>query len=170
MNDLPSPSPRSRVVLVNESLNGNEKIHHYRCEFGHEWSAPAIFGNRGNWCRLCCHQVRSLSLEDARKHAKERGGKCLATHYSTSLVKLPWQCREGHTWEQSLSQTRAGDWCRICRKAEREALLKSMEDQNPAIDNGDQPVSPGRRPTSTTNLRRRGKPAVRGAEAPVKAD
>lgn len=163
MNDLPfqplhpSEPARPRVDLLRESFNGSEKIHHYRCEAGHEWSAPALHGNRGNWCRLCAHRTRSLSLADARQQAKQKGGKCLATQYSNSLVKMPWQCREGHTWEQSLSQVRTGEWCRICRKAEREVLLQSMENKVPAIDTGDQPIKPGRRATSKKNLRRRGR-------------
>ncbi len=151
------PPHRSRVVLLNETLEGEEKMCHYRCEFGHEWTAPARYGNRGNWCRLCVQRPRSLSLNDARKHAKAMGGKCLATHYRNSLVKMPWQCREGHTWEQSLSQIRSGEWCRICRKAEREALFITLEAQIPGVETGDQPIKPGRRDTSKKNLRRRGR-------------
>jgi hypothetical protein len=144
-------------VLLSESFNGTEKIHHYRCDAGHEWSAPALLGKLGDWCRQCCHQTRSLSLDVARRHAQQKGGKCLATHYRNSIEKMSWQCREGHIWEQSLSLIRAGEWCRICRKTEREAQFKLLEDKVPAVDTGDQPIKPGRRSTSKTNLRRRGR-------------
>jgi hypothetical protein len=158
MTDSTFPtSPPVSVVLIGESYEDDEKIYRYLCEVGHEWSAPARHGKRGSWCRLCAHQTRSLSLDIARKHARQNGGKCLATEYINSIVKMPWRCRQGHLWEQSLSQIRAGEWCKACRKMERESLLKSREDNGPELEADAPPLQPGRRSTSTTNYRRRGR-------------
>jgi hypothetical protein len=54
------------------------------------------------------------TIEDAKRLAKEKGGKCLSSLYIQSNLKLKWQCKEGHEWESPLNSIIRGTWCNVC--------------------------------------------------------
>ena len=59
-------------------------------------------------------QPNKLTIEDMRRTAAERGGKCLSDTYVNANSKLTWQCSEGHTWEAKPGAIRHGSWCPFC--------------------------------------------------------
>lgn len=62
---------------------------------------------------------KSLSIDDMRQSAAERGGVCLSKEYVNQLTKLTWKCSDGHIWETLPKHIRKGAWCPICaRKSE----------------------------------------------------
>jgi len=66
------------------------------------------------------HQHRfTLTIEDMRATARERGGKCLSKHYLGSKQALTWQCAEGHVWDARPNNVRFGKWCPICATKKR---------------------------------------------------
>ena len=44
-----------------------------------------------------------LSLEIAKKIAKEQEGNCLSKEYVNCTVPMDWICKKGHTWTTSLN-------------------------------------------------------------------
>ncbi len=57
-------------------------------------------------------------LEQCRTIARLRGGECSARRYENAHASLAFRCGEGHSFAMSMSNLKAGKWCRICRRAE----------------------------------------------------
>jgi hypothetical protein len=82
----------------------------WECANGHQWEASATQVVRaGTWCAQCLKS----GIEEMRRRAAERGGKCLSTVYVNTVTKLEWQCSEGHIW-QTKPNTALCRWCPIC--------------------------------------------------------
>lgn len=88
----------------------------FRCAKGHEWeTSPQIIRNaQGSWCPACKHDNRRGTLDDLQTIAAERGGKCLATEFTSVNDKMAWQCEQGHIWEIEPSHIKSGSWCKLC--------------------------------------------------------
>lgn len=104
---------RGGVCLSGDYL-GMAAKYRIRCDQRHEFE---ISGNKlllGTWCRHCCFDAKRLSIDHAHDAARAKGGQCLSTVYVNSGIKLIWRCHRGHEWGASLSNVRAGHWCRVC--------------------------------------------------------
>jgi hypothetical protein len=55
------------------------------------------------------------SLQEARKAAKDRGGRLLARTVTNTKDRLTWRCGCGHKFSMSLGDVRRGLWCGRCR-------------------------------------------------------
>ncbi|MDE2097664.1 MAG: hypothetical protein KGL39_10485 [Patescibacteria group bacterium] len=56
-----------------------------------------------------------LTIEEAHRIARERGGQCLSTVYINRRTPLLWQCADGHQWSAHLGSVKhQGTWCRKC--------------------------------------------------------
>jgi len=54
-------------------------------------------------------------LEEVKRLAESRGGKCLSKIYINARMKLKFQCKEGHVWETTSDQIKnEGSWCPYC--------------------------------------------------------
>lgn len=102
-----------------ERYAGANVRHHFRCAKGHEWEAKASHVLSGTWCRACYAQSQRLSIEDAQRIARERGGQCLSTEYVRCQEKLHWICHRGHSWHSAFSNIRSGRWCPTCKHMAR---------------------------------------------------
>jgi len=58
--------------------------------------------------------MRKITIEDMRKLAGSKRGKCLSTEYVNALTKLKWMCKEGHIWEAKPNEIKSGRWCSYC--------------------------------------------------------
>lgn len=58
------------------------------------------------------------TLNDLKKVAEKRGGKCLSTTYKNNDTHLLWECKKGHQWKAKPSNL-ARHWCRACSVEER---------------------------------------------------
>ena len=86
----------------------------FRCELGHEWSARiACVASGGTWCPVCAG-VKPLTLQDLRKTARERGGRCLAEAWLGAAARVEWECRKRHRWFAAPHAVRSGTWCPEC--------------------------------------------------------
>lgn len=86
----------------------------WRCEFGHVWETTPATIKRGSWCPHCSGRF-SMTLQQLKAMARERGGRCLATSYD-SHKHVRWRCAEGHTWSALPSKIAAGGWCPYCAR------------------------------------------------------
>ncbi|MCP4130363.1 MAG: hypothetical protein GY754_05230 [bacterium] len=118
---------RGGVCLSKKYVNKSTKLK-WQCKKGHVWEARPGNVKSGTWCPVCGIES-SYTIEDMRKLAKTRGGKCLSKDYKNGTIKLEWQCRKGHTWLAGYSSVRQGSWCPVCSETLRsESRRLSMED------------------------------------------
>ena len=98
--------------LSTKYINNRTKLL-WECKNGHQWAVP--YQNiQEHWCPACAGRLPK-TLEDMRKMAESRGGKCLSTVYKNTGSKLRWQCSKGHEWEAvPYSLICAKSWCPIC--------------------------------------------------------
>jgi hypothetical protein len=61
-------------------------------------------------------------LEEMRKIAFDRGGKCLSDFFVNANTHLEWECGEGHKWKAKPVEIRQGRWCRRCSKKKKKKL------------------------------------------------
>ena len=70
-----------------------------RCNKGHEWEPIGETLLRGNWCPYCSGRVSNRTIEDFKKIAIKKNGKCLSTKFINQKTKLKYQCERGHEFE-----------------------------------------------------------------------
>ena len=100
---------------VSETYLNNHTPLLWECKIGHRWQAPPKNIRRGSWCHSCGGSMK-LTIEEMRKLAEERGGRCLSDVYVNSTTKLVWECSEGHTWKAVPNSVKCGNWCPKCAK------------------------------------------------------
>ena len=53
-------------------------------------------------------------LKEIQEIAKSNGGDCLSNHYTNTITKLKFRCREGHVWKAAPRSIKEGTWCPFC--------------------------------------------------------
>ena len=84
----------------------------FRCAEGHEWTAVPGSIKRGSWCPFCIG--RHKTIEQMRKTAASKGGRCLSSRYVNGKTKLEWECSQGHRWWALPNSVSRGSWCPEC--------------------------------------------------------
>lgn len=89
----------------------------WQCSRGHQWLATAdsvLYSE--SWCPQCAGNQK-LTLDGLKELAEEKGGKCQATEYKNSKIKMPWMCRYGHLWYATAFSIKVRkSWCPVCYK------------------------------------------------------
>lgn len=105
----------------------NSKTHlTWECANLHRWPTSYNYVLRGSWCPYCNGRP-ILTIDDARKIAIERGGKCLSTEYRNTDSNLEWECDLLHRWSASHHNVSNGSWCPYCCKV-RERITKDAHE------------------------------------------
>jgi len=90
----------------------------WQCGTGHRWEARPYNIKLGKWCPECAKKKRvegrKLGIEEMRRIAKERGGKCISDIYVNNRTKLLWECANGYQWETTPTSVKRGSWCPHC--------------------------------------------------------
>lgn len=86
----------------------------WACQKGHRWWAFPGAIVRGHWCSVCSRDAVKLGIDVMRRHAAERGGKCISDTYVNSSTRLEWECSRGHRWHATPNTIRQGHWCARC--------------------------------------------------------
>jgi hypothetical protein len=100
--------------LSDKYINTNTKLE-WECKEGHRWLASSVNIRQGYWCSECV-KVKKLTIEEMKKIALLRKGKCLSNKYINSNTKLKWECNKEHQWWAQPSDIKNGHWCYICAK------------------------------------------------------
>ena len=109
--------------LSKRYVNRNTKLE-WECAEGHKWEArPAGIVN-GQWCAACAG-VKRLTIQEMRRAANERGGKCLSNKYVNVTTKLKWECAQGHTFQMRPAGVRNGQWCPRCSDGISERVCRA---------------------------------------------
>jgi hypothetical protein len=98
----------------------------WQCKKGHQWETTfSHIKNSGTWCPICGGHI--ITLQDCKKFAEEKGGKCLAKQYTTNKIKLNWQCEKGHQWDSCFSSLKnINTWCPTCSGSRSEELCREI--------------------------------------------
>ena len=89
-----------------------------RCKNVWETSLASIL--QGSFCPPCGRKrsakKRSNNIEEIKKIAEIRGGKCLSTKYENSPTPLIFKCgiSDHPSWKATPSNIKAGKWCPKC--------------------------------------------------------
>ena len=106
---------------LSETIINNSTPVKWECEKGHTWNAsPASVKNAGTWCLICAGKAR-LTIEDMKKIAFTRNGKCLSQEYINNSTNLLWECHKGHQWQARPQDVKnKKSWCPHCAKLKSE--------------------------------------------------
>ena len=104
---------------LSTAYRGSTKYLRWSCREGHEWRAKPNAIVNGRWCPVCSKRrggsPEPLGLEEMRRMAAARGGRCLSTRYRDSRTPMRWECARGHQWSTRPSEIRnQGTWCPRC--------------------------------------------------------
>jgi hypothetical protein len=118
------------LCLSHNYINSQTKLQ-WQCKEGHIWEATPGGIKQGKWCRKCALKKvidnKRLKIKDIQELAIDRGGLCLSDEYINNRTKLKWQCKEGHIWEASVDNIKAGKWCPDCGGRKR-LTIEEMQD------------------------------------------
>ncbi len=103
---------KSGKCLSEEYVDNTTKLR-WQCKYGHQWESAPSNVLSGNWCSNCAGMMR-LTIEDMRRLAETRGGKCLSDKYINTKTKLKWQCAKGHIWDAKPGNVKHSTWCPHC--------------------------------------------------------
>lgn len=103
--------------LLANSYIGMAKQYQWKCSKGHVWRASAdsvVCGS--SWCIVCAGLKLERPLEDLKKLAIGRGGKCLSNEYINAQTKMLFKCKNvGHPpWWSEPNNIKSGKWCFKC--------------------------------------------------------
>ncbi len=110
---------RGGKCLSDKYINSNTKLK-WQCKKGHIWEAVPSGVKSGRWCPVCARKFvgkknRATNIEEIKKLAESKGGKCLSKEFVNQYIKLEWQCKHGHTWKASNKMVKKGYWCYQCK-------------------------------------------------------
>ena len=95
----------------------------WRCQNGHEFSSDWNHVQRGQWCPFC--SGRRTTIDDVKKLAEDRGGKCLSTKYTNVLEPMLRECSRGHIWKACFNHINNSDsWCPYCNTSIGEKICR----------------------------------------------
>lgn len=94
------------------------------------WNAKPENIIQGAWCHKCAGNLK-ITIEEAKKIADTRNGKCLSDNILNNRTPLMWQCELGHKWQATFSsikgsKNRNGRWCPICSSGIRERVCRAV--------------------------------------------
>lgn len=100
---------------LSDTYFDSQKKLKWQCDQGHIWESVPANIYRGSGCPKCAG--RNVTIEELRKFAHKKNGKCLSPEYEGSYKQLLWECELGHRWSatpRSVLRKKGGTWCPIC--------------------------------------------------------
>jgi hypothetical protein len=67
-----------------------------------------------------------ITLDDCKKIAEDRGGRCLSEAYENSYTELKWECKHGHVWNAPYNRVNSyKSWCPTCYRIKQRGSILS---------------------------------------------
>ena len=110
--------------ISNRYVNARAKLE-WQCKNGHVWKATLDNVKRGSWCPYCAGKHQTI--DDMRRLASAKGGKCLSEVYVENRTKLTWECNKGHVWKTTPNHIKNGTWCPVCKKCAKLSIEEMQE-------------------------------------------
>lgn len=112
---------------LSDIYENNRTLLEWECSNGHTWSAPLErVKNRGDWCPICAGN-QPQNIDECKRIAKLKRGKCLSDKYINSVTPIWWECEFGHKWKQAVGIIKLGHWCPHCYGNARHSLKECQE-------------------------------------------
>ena len=129
MNEI--AKDRRGICLSTLYVNRSTKLK-WQCVKGHQWTATPFRVKQGTWCPRCAIDSRTkklrLTIEEVKKIANERNGKCLSRKYINSKTPIKWECKYGHQWETTVDSVKSGGhWCPACAGNKKQTIIDMQE-------------------------------------------
>jgi len=99
----------------------------FQCAKGHEWRAKPRAIRLGSWCHVCMYQRAEPDdrLKEVQAVARELGGECLSTTYTTVRARMLFRCALGHEFSTQVNRVLTQhSWCPTCARGPRIDLTK----------------------------------------------
>ena len=113
--------------LSRKYINSHSKLK-FKCSCGYKWKTAANNIKSGKWCPKCAGHLH-LTIEEMKRIAKKRNGKCLSKKYYNNNTKLKWKCSENHQWESTPQSIKSGAWCPKCHFFYNEEICRTTFEQ-----------------------------------------
>jgi len=124
MEEMRSLAKAQGGKCLSKRYDGVDSKLRWECANGHTWFAIPSSVKKGHWCPYCAGRG-PLTLQDAQKVARERGGACLSRRFVGSDRKYRWRCAEGHMWTATYSNVAWGRWCPECSAGLGERICRA---------------------------------------------
>jgi hypothetical protein len=82
---------------------------------------------------LCLLMRPKLSIEEIRKMALSRGGRCLSEEYVNAKTKLEWECSIGHRFYLPYNAVKSENrWCRRClaKRRSKDGFARALKEMD----------------------------------------
>lgn len=116
LNEIKAICKKNHGSLISASYMGSNSPVKVKCKNGHIWEALPSRLRVGYWCPYCAKRRVWQPLKTYQALAHSRGGKLLSKSYESSMDKLTWKCKAGHTWDATHTHIKLGTWCPYCSK------------------------------------------------------
>ncbi|MCK6593648.1 MAG: zinc-ribbon domain-containing protein [Bacteriovoracaceae bacterium] len=121
LDDMIMVAKKMKGQCISKKYSGVKSKLHWQCSEGHKWkTTPDTIINGGSWCPFCStisgKSKSKGNLEEYKKIAESRNGKCLSNKYNNSKSKLIFECGQQHQWEALPGHIKKGSWCPVCAK------------------------------------------------------
>lgn len=102
----------------------------FKCSKGHKFeSTMGQIKYQNNWCPKCSREhlketpraikkFYRLSIEEIKKLAEDKEGKCLSEVYQNNEIPLFFICKKKHEFTMKAKKLRQGHWCIKCHHEE----------------------------------------------------
>lgn len=98
----------------------------WKCKYCHIWHATSHVIKAGHWCPECVG-LKRCTIEEMRKLAISKGGKCLSDIYNGDKGKLKWKCNKNHIFFMKPNCIKNGQWCKICGIKRRSENIRNKK-------------------------------------------
>jgi hypothetical protein len=122
LEDCQNLAKRHNGKFLSKEYINNKTKYEWECEIGHRWLTKYNNVCSGKWCPRCA----IVSIEDCKKKAQLKNGKCLSLNYVPNK-KMKWQCEKGHIWETTFYIIQKGCWCPECSGVKRKTIKDCHE-------------------------------------------
>lgn len=121
--DMKDSAARFGGVCLSKIYKNNKTKLIWKCKSGHTWQTKPNTVRSGRWCPTCAGHPH-LTLDDAKRAAKMKGGRCLAEAYQNNKKSMLWECANAHRWTTNLDNILRGSWCPTCNSGINENLCR----------------------------------------------
>jgi hypothetical protein len=116
---------------------GTGKKLKWKCKQGHTWESKGSSRKSGTGCPICSNHKVLVGYNDLATTnpdlAKEADGWDPETVVAGSDKKMQWKCKQGHTWETTVSSRKSGTGCPICSNHKVLAGYNDLATTNPDL-------------------------------------
>lgn len=128
-----------KFKLISETYKNNATPLRIQCNCGHVFERTYDTFCRQLTCPKCAidqmAKDRSFDYQEVKEYIESQGYQLLSTHYKNVATKIQVKCPEGHIYDVSYNNFRAGKRCRLCAYIANGAKRKfSLEEVRARIE------------------------------------